>query len=102
VEFAPLVNAIDSKIADGGQINTEPFYESYRNQSPVGLIEQKVGKLDSTTLNGQNDVLLAEIQKIQAEMDSDRKLSSLKRQKLTGGCRIFCRRYTPWSIQAWS
>jgi hypothetical protein len=44
--FVPLV----SKIADGGQINTEPFYESYRNQSPVGLIGQKVGKLDSTTL----------------------------------------------------
>ena len=96
--FVPLV----SKIADGGQINTEPFYESYINQSPVGLIEQQVGKLDSTTLSGQNDALLAEIQKIQAEMDSDRKLNSLKRQKLAGGCRIFWRRYTPWSIQAWS
>jgi hypothetical protein len=29
VEFAPLVNAIDSKITDGGQINAELLYASY-------------------------------------------------------------------------
>jgi SMC interacting uncharacterized protein involved in chromosome segregation len=54
------------------------------NQSLAGLIEQTVGKLDNTTLSGQNITLLAEIRKIQAEMDSDRKLKSLKRQQLTG------------------
>jgi hypothetical protein len=48
------------------------------------FIEQKIGKLDDSTLSGQNHALLSEVLKIQGEMDSGRKLESLKRQQLTG------------------
>lgn len=77
------------------------------NKTLVGLIEQKTGKLDdtslsdqhkhiesyikqiagnlsNTTLSGQNIAISKEILKLQDSMESDRKVESLKRQQLTG------------------
>jgi predicted RNase H-like nuclease (RuvC/YqgF family) len=54
------------------------------NQSLEGLIEQKAGRLDNTTLSGQHLEILKAVRDFQNQINSERKLASLKRGQLTG------------------